>query len=337
MNTRRGAAVRGATMVVALAVMGALLSGCAQEPATVRLGPVTETDGAEQQADRLVLVLDALEERYTVGAVGASGSVGTTGTAQVDPVATTPAVPTPAVPSTAVPTSATQPLVLTATATPAQAAQQLASQVPLTSRSRAFVHAQAAYLTDAVARGPRPVAVDVVATSVEVVGTTPDGETVARVVVETTSRYAEEPDAVATAPYALTWSAGTGSGDGDGDVPDLGAVLPLVDDAGHPALDSGLGEESPVSVAHGYVRAITHGSPSTVSDLEGAVPSSGDFRAVLKEHLEAGPRYTVVEIPAARTGAEHVLFVVQDGLADSLRLDVTMTEDGPVVVPRLPR
>lgn len=285
----------------------------------VPLGPVRSglsAGQAQAQADRLVLVLAALEERFTVKpeAVGLAD----------DPAGMVP--------------------FLSATATVAQAPEELSAHFNLASQSRAFIQAHAAYLEDCAAAGPRPVSVEVVATEVEVVGTGPDEMPVARVVVETTYHYSSGPATVMSVDYAVSWSTGAGAGvDAHGDVVRgpyfdgvrLASISSLYGTTGAPALDSGLGKNSPTNSVHGYIAAITYGSEANVSAWEGTVRSSEDFRAVLRERLRSGPRYTVVEVPAARMGSGHVLFVIQDGLPGALRLDVTIDSGGSTVVPRL--
>ena len=296
------------------------LTGCAQAESMVPLEPVTDVSAATQvqaqtQADRLVLMLQALEDRYTLDRASAL---------------TLPDAQRPA------------PALLTPAATPAEVPEQLSAHLNLASQPRAFVEAQATYLRDSAPTDARPVAVDVEATEVEVVGATPDGMPVAQVVVETTSRYDGAPSTATSAGYAVSWAPGRNV-DLSGAVVTgphvdgirLVSVLPLYGQPGSPALDSGVGARSPSNVVHTYVRAITHGSSANISALEGTVHSSDDFRAVLKERFVAGPLYAVVELPAAQLGAGHVLYVIQEDVPGALRLDVALDGDTPTVVPRL--
>ncbi|SDC91596.1 hypothetical protein SAMN05216410_2540 [Sanguibacter gelidistatuariae] len=321
MNTSLGGFVRVATTVVALAMAATVLAGCGEAAPLLPLDPVAGAPSeaqAQAQADRLVLMLAALEQRFT-----AEPTVKTVGLAD-DPEEVAP--------------------FLSADATVDEAPDALSRHFNLASQPLALIEAHAAYLEDIASAGPRPVTVDVEATDVDVVGTSPVGDPVARVVVETTYRYATGPDAVTSAEYAVSWASAVGGAvDAHGtavqgpyfDGVRLTEILPLYDDAGRPALDSGLGEDSPSNAVHGYVRALTHGSSANVSALEGTVRSSEDFRAVLRDRLKSVGRYSVVEVPGARMGDTHVMFVIQEGVPGALRLDVTIGRDGPTVVPRL--
>ena len=320
-NKHLGGLARLASVVLGAALTTTALTGCAEAESMVPLAPVTDTSSriqvqAQTQADRLVLMLQALEERYTLE---------------------------PAAPGRNLPDQpAADPPFLTAAATVTEAPEQLSTHFNLASQSRAFVQAQASYLEDSAEAGAGPVAVTVEATEVEVIGSSPEGAPVARVMVETTYRYADGPSTATSGGYALSWDSGSNV-DVDGapatgryfDGARLISVLPLYGQADRPALDSGVGAKSPSNAVHTYVQAITHGSSGNISALEGTVRSSDDFRAVLKERLVAGPRYTVVELPAAQMGAAHVLYVIQDDVPGALRLDVVLGSDGPTVVPRL--
>ena len=267
------------------------------------------------EADRLALMLEELEQHVL---------------RETSPVRVSPSQ------------SAEEPAFLTGSPSISEIPEQLSAHFNLAVQSRAFVQAQAAYLKATAPSAPRPTDVTVEATDVEVIGSTPDGAPVARVTTQTTSDYADGPSAVAAVEYAVTWEPGSNV-DSNGsrvsgphfDGVRLTSILPLYGQGDRPALDSGLGKQSPSNAVHSYVRAITHGSGANVSDLEGPVRSSDDFRALLKERLLAGPRYTVVELPAARLGAAHVLYVVQDEVPGALRLDVVLGRDGATVVPRL--
>lgn len=327
-NRRLGAFIRLVSAVLSGAVATTVLAGCAEAESMVPLEPVTDSSSrtqvqAQTQADRLVLMLQALEDRYTLQ----------------------PAVPVRTLPDE--PQAATT--LLDASADPTEVPEQLSEHLNLDSQPRAFVQAQASYLQSqasslAVSADTQtwPVAVTVEATDVAVVGSTPDGTPVARVMVATTSHHAEGPSTVTSAGYALSWAPGRNV-DASGttvtgpsfDGTRLVSIQPLYGQPDRPALDSGLGPRSPSNAVHTYVRAITHGSSANISSMEGTVRSSDDFRAVLKERLMAGPRYTVVELPAARLGAAHVLYVIQEDVPGALRLDVILGQDGPTVVPRL--
>ena len=318
-NRDLGAVARVLSMVMGAALTVTLLAGCADAESTVPLTPVSDPSAhtreqAQLQAERLALVLQALEDRFTLDP-DAPGRPGVT---------------------SAVPTS------VSAQATPAEASEQLSAHVSLSAQAMAFVQAQAAYLEDGATGSLRPDEIAVEVVDVEVVGTDPDGMPVARVVIETTSRYGQGPSSVSSVEYGVSWASerdedahGTQVTGTHVDGLQVSAIRPLYSQGGSPALDSGESEQSPSNAAHSYVRAITHGSSATISALEGTVRSSDDFRAVLKDRLTAAPRYTVVEVPGGQMGAAHVLFVIQEGAAGALRLDVVLGRDGPTVVPRL--
>ena len=320
-----GALARVTAAVLGLVVATTALAGCADAESTTPLAPVSDEaspeaqeaqEHAETQAARLVLVLQALEDRYSLAPQTRSAGL------------------------THRPFSA--PALLPATSTLAQAPETLSTRFNLDSQSRAFIQAQAAYLESSALGLAGPAQITVTATDVAVVGATADGAPVARVVIETTYRYTEGPSTVTSTGYAVSWVPGSDV-DAHGnavqgahfDGQRLSSVLPLYGQPDAPALDSGLGKQSPSNAVHSYVRAITHGSSANVSDLEGTIRSSDDFRAVLKERLVAGPLYTVVEVPVARTGSAHVLYVIQEDVPGALRLDVILGQDGPTVVPRL--
>lgn len=320
-----GALRRLAPTVVGLTLTVIVVGGCAEAQSMVPLAPVVSGSSrvhaqalaqAETQADRLVLMLEALEEHY-VPKETIQGDVPPSPPAEV-------------------------PVFLSATPSVSEIPEQLSTHFNLAVQPRAFVQAQAAYLEDAAPLAPRPVSVTVTGTDVEVIGSTPEGVPVARVTIQTTYDYADGPSTVNADDYALTWESGSNV-DSHGaqargphfDGLRLTSILPLYGQADSPALDSGLGKKSPSNAVHSYVRAITHGSSENISDLEGPVRSSDDFRDLLKERLLAGPRYTVVELPAAQLGSAHVLYVVQDEVPGALRLDVTLGRDGATVVPTL--
>ncbi|MEP7763005.1 hypothetical protein [Sanguibacter sp. 25GB23B1] len=210
-----------------------------------------------------------------------------------------------------------------------QAAAEITEHVALGSQSRAYVSAHAAYLDDEWGGAERPTAVDVVAEEARVVGTVSE-DPVARVVMTTTYAFDDAPATVVSAEYAISWSSATGP-----DEVRLDEVYPLYDDAGRPALDSGEGKGSPSGAVHDYLRAVTHGSSRDVDSMEGTIHTSEDLREALKAQLVASPRYTPVEIPPARAGDQHVVYFVPDSGARAVRLEVTVTDDGPMVVPRL--
>lgn len=328
---RLGGFVRVATTVVSLAVAVTVLAGCAEPAPLVPLAPLegsSSTAQAEEQANRLVLLLTALEQRFAVEPM-------------VEEVGLTP-TPTPTATPVFSPALITQ--YLSATATVDEAPIELSSHFYLATQPRSFLAAHAAYLEDCASARPRPASIDVTATDVEVVGTDSNGDPVARVVIETTYSYLNGIDSIASVEYALSWSPGVGGGvDAHGkpaqgphfDGVRLAEILPMYDDAGQPALDSGLGKTSPVNAVHGYIQALTHGSGANITAMEGTVRSSEDFRALLKDRLKSAGRYSVAEVPGARMGNTHVLFVIQDGVPGALRLDVTIGPDGPTVVPRL--
>lgn len=278
--------------LIALAAL--LLAGCAQPDPLTPLDPGSAPqEDADEQAQRLELVLEDLELRYAVS----------------DP--STPAeILGPYVPAE-------------------QAPGEITEHVALGSQSRAYVSAHAAYLDDEWGGTERPVAVDVVAEEATVVGSVSE-DPVARVMMTTTYEFEDAPATTVTAEYAISWSAG-----GAPDEVRLDEVYPLYEDAGRPALDSGEGKGSPSGAVHDYLRALTHGSSRDVDSMEGTIHTSEDLREALKEQLVASPRYTPVEIPAARAGDQHVVYFVPDSGARAVRLEVTVTDDGPTVVPRL--
>lgn len=332
---RLGGFVRVATTVVSLAVAVTVLAGCAEPAPVVPLEPLegsSSTAQAEEQADRLVLLLTALEERFALEPMVEKVGLGPTLTPTPTPTATSVFSPSPI------------PQYLSATATVDEAPIELSSHFYLATQARSFLAAHAAYLEDCASASLRPASIDVTATDVEVVGTDPNGDPVARVVIETTYHYLNGVDSKTSVEYALSWSPGVGGGvDAQGkpaqgphfDGVRLAEILPMYDDAGQPALDSGLGKASPVNAVHGYIQALTHGSSANITAMEGTVRSSEDFRALLKDRLKSAGRYSVAEVPGARMGNMHVLFVIQDGVPGALRLDVTIGPDGPTVVPRL--
>ena len=267
-----------------------LLSGCAGAGPLIPLEPgVAPQADADEQAERLEVVLEDLERRYAVS----------------DP---------------------TTPAEFLGPYLPAEdAAEELTDHVALGSQSRAYVSAHAAYLDDEWSGRERPQDVDVVAGEVSVVGAVSE-DPVARVVVTTTYAFDDAPSRSVSAEYAISWRAG--------DVR-LDRVQPLYDHAGRPALDSGEGDGSPSGAVHDYLRAVTFGSSRDVDALEGTIRTSSELREALKAELVASPRYTPVEIPPARAGDVHVLYFVPDSGAHPLRFEVSVTDDGPVVVPHL--
>lgn len=320
-NMHLGAFARLAAVVSGLVVATTALVGCAEAESMVPLAPVTNPSArvqteAETQADRLGRMLQAIEERYAL-----------------EPDSVVRAV-------TDLPPTA--PTFLAASTTVIDAPEQLSASFNLASQPRAFIQAQASYLEDSAGTSGRPVAVTVEATDVTVVGTDADGAPVAQVMIETTYHYAVGPSSVSSVGYAVSWAPGSNV-DASGkavkgvhfDGMRLSSIRPLYGQLDSPALDSGLGTKSPTNAVHSYIRAITHGSAANVSSMEGTVRSSDDFRAVLKERLLAGQIYTVVELPAARMGTAHVLYVIQDDVPGALRLDVILGPDGTTVVPRL--
>ncbi|WP_143556670.1 hypothetical protein [Sanguibacter antarcticus] len=301
-------ALRSALGAVALA---GLLSGCTgPDPLTpLEDGDAPQAD-ADRQAHRLELVLENLELRYAVS-----------------DTSNPPHLLAPFVPAE-------------------QAALALTEQLALGNQAQAYVSAHAAYLDDELAGTDRPDDVDVVVDDVTVLGSAA-GDPVARVSVVTTYGFDDAPSTTTTTEYAISWSSRSVTADGspasspgDDEVDDPGAVrleavYPLYEDGGRPALDSGEGTGSASNAVHDYLRAVTYGSSRDVDALEGSIRTSDELREVLKEELAASPRYTPVEIPAARAGNEHVLYVVPATGAQALRLDVTLTDAGPTVVPRL--
>lgn len=300
--------------VVGVVALAGMLTGCAGPDPLTPLDPGAAPQAdADEQARRLALVLENLEVRYAVSDVSAPADL------------------------------------LGPYVTAEQAAGVLTEHVVLGNQSRAYVSAHAAYLDDEWAGRERPTSVDVVAGEATVVGTVSE-EPVARVVVTTTYAFDDAPPTTVEAEYAISWSprssapsgsgeaAGTGDeddADDDADAARLDEVYPLYEDGGHPALDSGEGKGSPSGAVHDYLRAVTYGSSRDVDSMEGTIHTSDDLRDALKDRLMASPRYTPVEIPPARDGDEHVLYFVPESGAQAVRFEVTVTDDGPRVVPHL--
>jgi hypothetical protein len=214
--------------------------------------------------------------------------------------------------------------------TPAEeVATVLADAVPVNSQARAFLWSHAEYVEQQWSRDTPAREVTVVAGDAEVLGVA-SGDPVASVPVRTTYVLDDGTRHESAVDYAVSWRETTSSGEVR-----LMTVRPLYEDDDAAALDSGAGKGSPLGAVHDYVRAVTHGSSGTIDRFEGTVRTSEELRSALKDRLLAVPRYTPVEVPCARMGSTHVVYLVQDGADELLRFDVDVSGDDPVLVPYL--
>lgn len=297
--------LRGRLAPLALvAILGGVLSACSPPSLTV-LRPATDVplDDAEAQAARLVELLEQIELSFSVADPERAGL-------ELDPDAAV-----------------------------ADATVSLAETHALSGQARAYATAHATHARDQWASTPRPTDVSVAATDVTVAGRSAATDPIAGVTVQITYEFASGPDMVVSGDYATSWTDGAGAGvpgGGTGSASPAAAtpmleVYPLYRDGTRPALDSGTGARSPLGSAREYVRAVARDGHATLDRLEGTVHSSEDLREEVSKVLAALPRYTLVEIPLARTGTQHTVYVVQDDDEARLRLDVTIDDDGPVV------
>lgn len=292
-----------------LAVLVGLLGACSPASFTP-LGPApadASLDTAVKQSDRLALLVEQLELRYSVAAPPG-------------------------------------PDVWLAPGLPARdVSAALSDHVFLSGRSRTYLEAHATYLTSEWGGATRPTGVTVTASDVSVVGTDVRGDAVAGATIAVTYAFDDAPDRTRETRYAVTWSEGTGPVDADGnsvsgehlDDTRLVGIEMLHESDGQPALDAGEGSRSPRGAVLDYAHALRSGTDRAIDALEGGVHTSDEIREELRETLLAAPRYSTVEMPTDPYDDEHVVYLLDEGPGPVVGFDVTFDDDGPVVAPRL--